>query len=67
METGKRPNGREKMIFIDENTSRADLEIAAIFECQFEDLDAIASASDAELLQMILDWIEAGDETGFGG
>lgn len=46
---------------IDEATSRADLEIAAIFECKF-DLAAIEAASDAELLAMIRDWIEAGDE-----
>lgn len=46
---------------IDENTSRAELEIAAIFECNF-DLAKIEAASDAELLEMIRDWIEAGDE-----
>ena len=49
-------------MMIDEKTSRADLEIAAIFECDF-DLDAIEAASDAELLDMIIEWIEAGDET----
>ena len=49
------------MMMIDSTTSRPDLEIAAIFECEFE-LDAIEAASDAELLEMITDWIEAGDE-----
>lgn len=49
------------MTFIDENTGRATLEIAAIFECDF-DLDIIAAASDNELREMIIDWIEAGDE-----
>lgn len=48
-------------MFIDENTSRADLEITAIFECEF-DLDVIEKATDAELLAMIRDWVEAGDE-----
>jgi len=51
------------MTFIDENTSRADLEIAAIFECNFA-LDAIERASDDELRTMILEWIAAGDECG---
>lgn len=50
-------------MFLDSNTPRADLEIAAIFECKFE-LDAIEKASDAELLDMIQDWIAAGDECG---
>lgn len=49
------------MTFIDSNTDRATLEIAAIFDCEF-DLDVIEKASDAELLKMIEDWIEAGDE-----
>jgi hypothetical protein len=49
------------MTFINENTSRADLEIAAIFECNFE-LSAIETASDIELYNMILEWVEAGDE-----
>lgn len=48
-------------MFIDENINRADLEIAAIFECDF-DLDVIEAASDSELLEMIRDWIAAGDE-----
>ena len=52
------------MTFIDETTSRADLEIAAIFECEF-DLAAVEKASDDELRNMIRDWIEAGDETAF--
>jgi hypothetical protein len=54
--------GNFKM-FIDENTDRATLEVAAISECEF-DLDAIETATDEELLTMITDWIEAGDETG---
>lgn len=41
------------MMTIDENTSRADLDHAAIWECDF-DLDVIAAATDAELLNMIL-------------
>ena len=48
-------------MFIDETTSRADLEDAAIFECDL-DYAKIVDASDAELLGMIRDWIEAGDE-----
>ena len=48
-------------MFIDENTSRADLEIVAIFECNI-DCDKIEGASDDELRMMICDWIEAGDE-----
>jgi hypothetical protein len=50
------------MIFIDENTDRPSLEVAAIAECNF-DLDVIEAATDKELLDMITDWIEAGDET----
>ena len=49
------------MIMIDSTTDRATLEIAAIFDCDF-DLDAIEAASDAELREMIIAWIEAGDE-----
>lgn len=49
------------MLFIDENTSRADLEIAAIFDCEF-DLSVIKNATDEELRAMIIEWIEAGDE-----
>ena len=49
------------MTHIDENTDRATLEVAAIFECEF-DLDVIAEASDDELRAMIIKWIEAGDE-----
>ena len=48
-------------MFIDENTSRADLEIAAIFECNI-DCAVVEKATDAELLTMIRTWIEAGDE-----
>ena len=43
-------------MFIDENTSRADLEIAAIFDCEF-DLGVIEKATDDELRRMIIDWI----------
>lgn len=50
------------MTFIDQNTDRPTLEIAAIFECEF-DLDVIEAASDDELRAMIVAWIEAGDET----
>jgi hypothetical protein len=50
------------MIEINENTSRVDLEYAAIFECNF-DLDKIEAASDEELRDMIIAWIEEGDET----
>ena len=49
------------MTFINETTSRADLEIAAIFECNM-DLAKVEAASDEDLRNMILDWIEAGDE-----
>lgn len=49
------------MIFIDETTDRATLEIAAIFECEF-DLAVIEAASDEELRAMIAAWIEEGDE-----
>jgi hypothetical protein len=49
------------MTFIDENTSRADLEIAAIFECNI-DLSKVEAASDEALRNMIFAWIEAGDE-----
>jgi hypothetical protein len=54
--------GNTEMIFIDENTDRPSLEVAAIAECNF-DLDVIEAATDKELLDMITDWIEAGDET----
>lgn len=46
---------------ISETSTRAELEVAAIFECGFE-LDAVEAASDAALLEMIREWIEAGDE-----
>lgn len=49
------------MTMIDENTSRNDLELAAIFDCEF-DLDTIEAASKEELLAMIIDWIEQGNE-----
>ena len=49
------------MTFIDENTSRAVLEIAVIFECNI-DCAIVEKATDAELLAMICSWIEAGDE-----
>ena len=49
------------MLMINETTARADLEIAAIFECNL-DLAKIEAATDSELRDMIIDWIEAGDE-----
>jgi len=49
------------MTFISENTDRATLEVAAIFECNF-DLAVIEAASDDELRSMIIKWVEAGDE-----
>ena len=49
------------MLVINETTDRATLEVAAIFECEF-DLAAVEAASDEELRGMIRDWIEAGDE-----
>jgi hypothetical protein len=54
--------GNFKM-FIDENTDRATLERVALSECGFDHL-SIEAATDEELLTMITDWIEAGDETG---
>jgi hypothetical protein len=50
------------MTFLDEKTSRADLVIAAI-EAGFEPVK-INATTDSELLDMIRDWIEAGDECG---
>lgn len=49
------------MTYLDENSSRADLEIAAIFTCGF-DCAIVEKATDAELLAMIREWVEAGDE-----
>lgn len=49
------------MTFIDENTSRADLEDAAIVECGL-DIAAVDAATDAELLAMVRKWILEGDE-----
>lgn len=49
------------MTMIDHTTDRRTLEIAAIFDCEF-DLAIIEAASDEELCNMIIDWIEAGDE-----
>lgn len=49
------------MTFIDENTDRRTLEIAAIFECEF-DLAVVEAASDEELYEMIGEWAEAGNE-----
>ena len=48
-------------MMIDANTSREALEEAAIMECGF-DTATVDAASDAQLLDMIQDWIEAGDE-----
>lgn len=49
------------MTYIDENSSRADLEIAAIFECNI-DCAIVEKATDAELYAMIGEWVEAGNE-----
>ena len=46
---------------IDENTSRADLEDAAIFECDFS-IAFIKSCSDDDLREAIVEWVFAGDE-----
>jgi len=51
------------MIYIDENTTRAELEEAATMECCFATAD-VDAASDDELRDMIREWIEAGDECG---
>ncbi len=51
------------MIEINETTDRRTLELAAIFECDF-DLDWIEQASDEQLRDRIIEWIEAGDECG---
>lgn len=48
------------MIYLDETTDRPTLECLAI-DADFN-LDAIENASDEELLKMLRDWIEAGDE-----
>lgn len=48
-------------MFINENTSRAELEIAAIFECEFS-CEVVEAATDEQLRDMIREWIEAGDE-----
>lgn len=56
------PSTREMdMTFIDETSGRADLEIAAIFDCGM-DCASVEKATDSELLAMIRSWIEAGDE-----
>ena len=49
------------MTIIDQNTDRRALEIAAIFDCGF-DLALVEKASDNDLRDMIIDWIEVGDE-----
>lgn len=49
------------MFDINENTDRATLEIAAIFECEFS-LDVVEAASDDELRNMIVAWVLDGDE-----
>lgn len=49
------------MTYLDETTSRADLEIAAIFECNI-DCAIVETATDEELLSMVRDWVAAGDE-----
>ena len=45
------------MTFIDENTDRRTLEIAAIFDCDM-DLATVEAATDDELRAMIVAWIE---------
>ncbi len=50
-------------MFIDANTARPELEEAAILTCGF-DTATVDAASDAQLRDLITDWIEAGDECG---
>jgi hypothetical protein len=49
------------MAFIDETTSRADLEIAALFECNI-DCATVEASSNENLRALIVAWVEAGDE-----
>lgn len=48
-------------MFIDENTPRVELEQIAVQDLGVG-LDMIAPMTDAGLLEMIQEWIEAGDE-----
>jgi hypothetical protein len=48
-------------MFIDENTSRVELEQVAVQDCGIG-LDIVAELSDAMLLEAVQNWIEAGDE-----
>lgn len=50
-------------MFIDANTPRNVLEQVAVQDCGIG-LDMIAPMTDAGLLKLIQDWIEAGDECG---
>ncbi len=50
------------MLIIDETTSRSDLEVAALMADL--NLTAVAAASDDELRNMLMEWIESGDECG---
>lgn len=50
-------------MFIDENTSRTELEQIAVQDLGIG-LDMIAPMTTAGLLQFVQDWIEAGDECG---
>jgi hypothetical protein len=55
-------------MFIDENTSRDDLLTAVcstnlLQECIDRDIDPEA-LNDADLLKLVREWIEAGDECG---
>lgn len=58
---GQQQATRTELTFIDESTCRADLEIAAIFDCNI-DCATVEAASDEALRTMITAWIEAGDE-----
>lgn len=49
------------MTFLNETTDRATLEIAAIFDCSI-DCSTVEAATDSELLEMIREWVAAGDE-----
>ena len=51
----------DQMIEINEQTDRRSLELAAIFECDF-DLAWVEGATDEDLRDAIIEWIEAGDE-----
>jgi hypothetical protein len=48
-------------MFIDASTPRETLEEVAIMECGFT-TEQVDGATDEQLLVMIQDWVEAGDE-----